>query len=546
MNIKPMTIEFSSALSNIVEQNPSFDIARLRIAYTGKNRNNTFISKESFEKAIPTMFNCPVVANYMRKQDEIGSHDGEFVKTKDGEVKYVNVTQPVGLIPESAQWNWEEVDDNGVMHQYLCSDVLLWKRQEAYEKIKDNGITSQSMEIEVTDGKMLDDYYAINDFRFTAFCLLGTAEPCFEGAALFTFSEQEDFKQQYREMLKEFKLAYAGEDTTKEGKENLLSTLLEKYSVTLEDLTFEVEGLSDEELESKFAEVFDDGGDDDTDDTAGEDEPAEEPEAEPAPASEEPDEPSPQSDDDEEEDKEEEEEEEPTEPTDDDDDVEGSPARKPQEFGLSSQISSTLREEVMKMETLEDDWGAHARYYMIDFDESASEVYFEDATDWKLYGCTYDVDGDAVSINLDQIKRKKYAIVDFEGGENDIANYSALQSFMESVNPIGVDAEEFARLQKFEADILKKEREDVEKALFERFDAELADIEEYKTLKTNASNYSVEELRKEIFAIKGCVDFNMEESSKPEQKACPGIVFEGERKSKDSIRNLFSWKNEEN
>ena len=115
---KNMKIEFSSALLDIAEVNSSFDIGKLRVAYTGKNRNNTFISKESFERAIPTMFNCPVVANYIREEEQIGSHDGEFVKDKDGNVKYVNITQPVGLVPESAQWNWENINDNGVIHQY--------------------------------------------------------------------------------------------------------------------------------------------------------------------------------------------------------------------------------------------------------------------------------------------------------------------------------------------------------------------------------------------------------------------------------------------
>ena len=131
MNTKNMVIEFSSSLSNIVEVNSSFNAAKLRIAYTGKNRNNTFISKESFERAIPTMYNCPIVANYMRESDEIGSHDGEFIKDKNGKTKYVNLTQPVGVIPESAQYSWETVDDNGVIHEYLCADVILWKRQEA-------------------------------------------------------------------------------------------------------------------------------------------------------------------------------------------------------------------------------------------------------------------------------------------------------------------------------------------------------------------------------------------------------------------------------
>ena len=58
---------------------------------------------------------------------------------------------------------------------------------------------------------------------------------------------------------------------------NKFEELIAKYSKTVEDVTFEVEGLSDEELEAKFAEVFgdngegtDDGGTDGNFDNGGE------------------------------------------------------------------------------------------------------------------------------------------------------------------------------------------------------------------------------------------------------------------------------------
>lgn len=45
--------------------------------------------------------------------------------------------------------------------------------------------------------------------------------------------------------------------------------LLKKYNVTADDITFDYEGLSDEELEQKFAETFDDDGGAASDDGAG-------------------------------------------------------------------------------------------------------------------------------------------------------------------------------------------------------------------------------------------------------------------------------------
>ena len=170
MSNQKMHLEFSAVLNRLTEVNESFDKGILRIAYTGSNRNHTYISQEAFERAIPSMYCCPIVANYIREEDEIGSHDGELVKDSNGDYKYVNVTEPIGFVPPNAQWTWEEVIDDDACHKYLTTEVLLWKRQEAYEKVKSNGITSQSMEIVVNEGKMRDENdYEILDFYFTIY-----------------------------------------------------------------------------------------------------------------------------------------------------------------------------------------------------------------------------------------------------------------------------------------------------------------------------------------------------------------------------------------
>ena len=79
MGERNMSIVFSSGIRNLVERNSSFDSGVLRVAYTGKNRNNSFISKETFEQCMPSIYNCPIVCNYNRESDTIGSHDRELV-----------------------------------------------------------------------------------------------------------------------------------------------------------------------------------------------------------------------------------------------------------------------------------------------------------------------------------------------------------------------------------------------------------------------------------------------------------------------------------
>lgn len=132
--MKKATLTYTSSISDICENNSSFDSAKIRVAYPGLNRNGSYISKDTFERCIKSIYNVPVVCNYNRDTDSLGGHDMELVKLDDG-IKLVNVTQPVGVVPESAEYSWETItEEDGTNNEYLCVDVLLWKRQEAYKK----------------------------------------------------------------------------------------------------------------------------------------------------------------------------------------------------------------------------------------------------------------------------------------------------------------------------------------------------------------------------------------------------------------------------
>ena len=92
MSERNMRIVFSSGISDLTERNTSFDSGVLRVAYVGKNRNNSFISKETFERCMPSIYNCPVVCRHDREEDIIGSHDMELVVSDDGSMRIVNIT----------------------------------------------------------------------------------------------------------------------------------------------------------------------------------------------------------------------------------------------------------------------------------------------------------------------------------------------------------------------------------------------------------------------------------------------------------------------
>jgi len=205
---KVLQMTYASSLTDLCSFNSSFDRGVLRVAYCGDNQNRSSISKKTFEKCLHTMFDCPIVCNYDRETDTLGGHDMEVVRDGDGSLRIVNSTTPVGCIPESAKYWWDQVEEeDGTVHEYLFVEALLWKRQEAYRKIKKDGITAHSMEITVKDGEMVDGIFNIYDFEFTAFALIGV-KPCFESAALEMYSKQ-DFKKQLSEMMQDLKESFS-------------------------------------------------------------------------------------------------------------------------------------------------------------------------------------------------------------------------------------------------------------------------------------------------------------------------------------------------
>ncbi len=475
-----MSILFTSGIDKITECNSSFDRGVLRVCYTGKNRNNSFISKETFERCIGSIYNCPIVCRYDRETDTIGSHDMELVTDADGNIRIVNITHPVGVIPESASYWWEEIEDASGVHEYLCVDVLLWKRQEAYQKIKRDGITDESMEISVKEGEMVDGVYVIKRFEFTAFCLLGTAQPCYESASLEVFS-LDAFKSQLAEMMKELKefslaqpLNEVGIHTQNysEGGEKVLEqkkALAEKFGIDIDTLNFSVEDMTLDELRAKFEAM----------------------QAERAPA-------------------------------------------ESENYALEGQFYNELC-CALEAEKAETHWGTESRYWLWDYDRDVSEVYATDATDWNLYGFPYSMDGDHVVIDFANKRRVKLAIAPFDEGSRAgslngmftkiIEKYAANDSqwaekYQTASDTISSMESELDALRQFKADtesaVIQNEREKV----FAQFE-DLAGIEAFETLRENCANYSKEDLEEKCYAIRGRNGMTAKFSTEPKVPKLP-------------------------
>lgn len=467
---KVMSLTYASSLSDMCEVNSSFDTGVLKICYTGQNRNGSDISKAAIKRSLNTLYNCPVVCNYDRETDTLGGHDMEVVQSDDG-LRLVNMTQPVGVIPESAKvWFDECEEEDGTVHEYLFSEVLLWKRQEAYKKLKKDGITAHSMELNVKDGESVDGIYHIKDFEFTAFCLIGV-EPCFEGSALELFS-MNSFKEQFSQMMQELKENYesvnaadAVDDKSQiltEGGEEVLEQKMELVDeeVVVEEQEEKFEKAEDAESAEEATEV----------EVAAEEPVAEEPAEEPATA---------------------------------------------EEFALNSNLVEELARSVEAV-TIQKEWGECHKYWFIDCDMDAAKVYCWDTEDWLLYGFDYEMNGDAVVVNFESKKRMKYAIVEFDEGEQaspiaqvfahfeqkiiDNAGWeSKYQTASATIDSMNAEMES---LRDFKMQVENAESEKAMDAVFAKF-GDLEEIDAFKQLKENRKNYDIESLEEKCYAIRG-------------------------------------------
>ncbi|WP_142340208.1 hypothetical protein [Priestia megaterium] len=256
--MKKKLLDFNASISDVKQVNPLFSVCKVRVLYTGRNRNMSIITKDAVEKALPTLKNIPIVGEFSEENKDYKGHGG---KLDLDSYKYVHTTKPYGVVPESATYSWEEVETSNGKREYLTIDgCYLWTgRYEEAFSVADQG-KGQSMEIEVTEGRWdeKEEAYQIDNFIFSALCILGDdVEPAFEDAKIVAYSlDKDSFRQDFSIMLKELKHSLESEEVKEELKMTL-EELLAKYSTNVEELTAEgiqVEGVSIEDLEVTLEE----------------------------------------------------------------------------------------------------------------------------------------------------------------------------------------------------------------------------------------------------------------------------------------------------
>ena len=506
----------------------------LQACHTNLNVNNSNIEEPVMTSALPSFSNRPILG-YIHKVVTDENPDGQWefyghnCHEENGELVYDEV--PIGIIPESC--NAQLVYDKEKNKTYCEVDGYIFEEySRAAEILQREGECAVSVELSIRelsyDGKL--KCLNIEDFWFSGVTILGkneygdTIKPGMTGSNIkladfsadnnSLFAKYENKMIEFQERLEKLESTCSNIQLSKEGgnDKNMdkFNELLEKYGKTAEDIDFEYEDMTDEELESKFEEVFG---------KLEEDSPSE-----------------PSND----------------EGTEDGDESEENPevkednacggggsstAKKKKKNnsiecsyevdGETKKFAVSLQEKIYAIQDLVNATYAEAdnTYYGV----SVYEDYVVMCDYWsgRYYKQSYTSENDNYSLIGDRVEVYAEFVTSDEQKELESmrSNYAALKEFKETAekNELHAKREEILNSEKYEA---------------------VSETEAFKELVKNMDNYSLEELDKEakiIFAD----NFNMETFAARTEKAQKNStvkVFANVNKSKKDSRygNLFS------
>lgn len=502
---------------------------KFRIFHTGLNRNKSYVSKDAAEKAMNTIADRPVLAAIHQLDDgswDFEGHEMEIVKDEKGkeELRYIE-SQVGSFSSEPAFW---EHDDN-LDKDYVCAYAYI---SEEYTKAceiiraKQGSKNSCELFIDELSYNAKEKYLELNDFYVNASTLLGShddgteIQEGMEGsrADIADFSvnnnsvkfDKDEKMIELLENLNKTLSKFNKEQTSvqtqsKEGGTNNKMTkfeeLLAKYGKTAEDVTFDYTEMSDEELEAKFAEMFDDDNSEGDNSGSGES-------GEPS----------------------------------NDGEGDGEGASDPD----GNEGESQTFEKIVRTYEISHEDTRYALYQLLsEYEDADNEWYFINAVyddhftyeNWngdKIFGQNYTKDGDNVAFDGERYNLHRELLTDSEFAELQSmrSNYAALKEFKEIAekNELHAKREEILANENF-ASISEKDEE----GKFINKD--------FEKLYTNMDNYSLEDLEKEAKLI--YADSNMKTfatTTEKAQKKSTVKVFANVNKSKKDNRygNLFS------
>ena len=435
------------------------------------NLNKSQIKPKTFKDNVPSSHLRPILANIKKDEEtgelDFGSHDFHIEKITETDEngnavekdKVVYDEHPIGVIDGSKttiEYDKDAKVNRAVLHGFLYNEYC----QDAIDILNRRGTVDCSVELAIrsmsfdTSSKtlVLDDFYVSGLTLLSANVSPGMAGSNFkiedfsvdEGCANF------DKDEKIIELLENMNKLLANFSNDKNNQEGgivgkMFEELLKKYNKTVEDITFEYENLSDEELEEKFAEMFenDNTGTDDGNEPSGDGNNG------------------------------------------DSSDPEVNPNGEGQTFEKMTRTYEISHEDTKYAlyQLLSSYEGSDGDWYFIN---SVFDDYFtyENWNGDKIFGQKYTKDGDNVAFDGERYNLHRELLTDSEFAELQSmrSNYAALKEFKETAE--------------------KNELHDQREAILadEKYSV-LAENETFSELKNNMDNYSLTDLEKEAKVI---------------------------------------------
>lgn len=510
----PIIIQSYGEFAAQTESNQGLVPVTLQACHTELNRNSSFISEDTMTKALSSFANKPILG-YIHQLDDgsfdFYAHNVTYVEDEDSEngMRIEYDERPIGVVPESCNAHLEYDEEKDKTYVVVTGYIYEDYGNRAVDIIKNNGgKTKVSVEIAVNEMSYnaKEGYLNIDDMYFMGVTCLGKTpegeivEEGMEGSNLkldnFSAKENSMFSANISEKIVDLlsninnKLDnISNTQFNEKGVEdemNHFEELLEKYGKTAEDIDFDYESMTDEELDAKFKELF-----------TNNDEVIEEAE---------------------------------------DIIVENSEETVEQPEEETVIVESVENKFELKYELSHDDI-RYALYNLIAAQSEdgyyytwIAEVYdnkfiYEDCRENKFYRQQYTKDGDNVSFDGEPVevfsewlsKEEKDALDTLK------ADYTSLKSFKDQYDAAQVKAEKDAVFASAEYD-------------------EIRESDEFKQLVNEAGNYTVDELKVKadlLFAASMKKKFSFE--AKPEKKNSVGMNFNAEPdKKKQAYGGLFA------
>ena len=500
-------------VENTEYQDNTLLFGKVKVFHIGPNRNGSSVTKNAAEKALNTIAYKPLLANFCEVDGvkDFTSHDIEL--NDDGSVTYVE--HQIGCFTADAPViQYDETTEK----EFVFAKVAIPREYtDACDIIERKNGTKVSVELLVNEMNYSakDDILELTDIIVQGCTCLGTnpetGESVSEGMQgarldIVDFSvnnnsivekSNNELNSKMLEILEKLNDTISNfniQNVNQEGGENAMNKfeeLLDLYGLTSEEIEFEVEGLSDEDLEAKFVEVYGDAeefkkkrkcaenGDD----------------------------------------------------TEDDDDFAGC-GKKKKRCAVNTEANTVefeLSHDDIRMalySLLESAWDENSYAWVCEVYDNyfiyQKETYSDERYDYKYYKQSYSRTDDNVALSGDPVEVFSTFVTESEKTALDMirSQYEELKAFKENVEKQELKVQKDAILESAEY-------------------AEIKDSEEFKALVADAEKYSVDELKVKadlIFAAAMKKKFNFE--AKPEKKSV-GINFNAKPSKKSAYGNLF-------